>query len=233
MSAASNPSRQSRATPAPPPRRIRPGLLIALLLMLAATVWALLGDDGDDAADARSAKGARSGGASSVATAAPQDEVAGLPAGARSLRAVREAQQRGATEAPTTAASAALQDLSRQVAWWQARGAFEPLGEAGSAAWASKLPPPPPPVQAPPPPPPPPPMAPRFPYQWVGCWQEHAASGAGTSNLAVISGPEQTWVVKPGDVIEGQWRVDAVTDRALQLTYLPLSQTQTISMRRT
>jgi hypothetical protein len=48
---------------------------------------------------------------------------------------------------------------------------------------------------------------------------------------AVILGPRSTWIVKAGDVIEEEWRVDAVLPRAVTLTYLPLSQTQTVSMK--
>lgn len=221
---------------------IRPGLLIALLAMVAATAWSLLQDDEPEV---RSAKGGRSKTATS-ASAKTADDASGLPAEARSLRSARAAAASGAPAAASNGASAALQGLSEQVARWQARGAFEPLGEAGNAAWASKLPPPPPPPRPGPPPPPPPPVAPPFPYQWVGRWQEPpppavqaASSGAASKpaarslDLAVISGPNNTWVVKPGDVIEGQWRVDAVTETTVQVTYLPLSQTQTIFMRRT
>jgi hypothetical protein len=47
---------------------------------------------------------------------------------------------------------------------------------------------------------------------------------------AVIAGPRSTWVVREGDVIEGQWRVDSIQDRSMSLTYLPLQQAQTIAM---
>lgn len=222
---------------------IRPGLLIALLAIVAATVWSLMQDDDTDV---RSAKGAR--GKSGART--EQRVSSDVPADARSLRSARAAVGSTASADSNSGAgtSAALKSLSQQVALWQARGAFEPLGEAGNAAWASKLPPPPPPPKQEPPPPPPPPTAPPFPYQWIGRWQEMSPTSAGVSassasaaaskgapsvDLAVIAGPNQTWVVKAGDVIEGQWRIDAVTERSVQLTYLPLSQTQTITMRRT
>lgn len=48
---------------------------------------------------------------------------------------------------------------------------------------------------------------------------------------AVLAGPVATWVVKEGDVIEGQWRVDRIQDRTMRLTYLPLQQSQTVSMK--
>lgn len=48
---------------------------------------------------------------------------------------------------------------------------------------------------------------------------------------AVLAGPQNTWVVRAGDVIEGQWRVDRIQDRTMSLTYLPLKQQQTVVMR--
>ncbi|WP_374592283.1 hypothetical protein [Aquabacterium sp.] len=222
----------ANAAPAARPKRIRPGLLIALLAILAATAWSLLQDD-EPAPRHRQGAG----------KAASRQATGADPAlsGARSLRSARAADG-AAPAAAASSASAALQGLTEQVARWQTRGAFDTLGEVGNAAWSSKVPPPPPPPKHVPPPPPPPPVAPPFPYQWVGRWQEPAAPAApasasakraATRELAVITGPNQTWVVKPGDVIEGQWRIDAITDTSVQLTYLPLSQTQTISMRRT
>lgn len=73
--------------------------------------------------------------------------------------------------------------------------------------------------------PPPPPMAPRFPHAWVGRFNDEAV------NRAVLSGPQSTWVVRAGDVLEGQWRVDAIQDRRMTLTYLPLNQQQTVGMK--
>ena len=98
------------------------------------------------------------------------------------------------------------------------------LDAARRSAWASQTPPPPPVVAPPPPPPPPPPMAPPFPHAWVGRYVDSAPR-------AVIEGAMQTWVVKANDVIEGQWRVDAIDERQLRLTYLPLQQSQTVNMK--
>lgn len=134
-----------------------------------------------------------------------------------------------------------------------------PMTTASPSAWASMAPPPPPPVKAVPPPPPPPPMAPRFPHAWIGRVNDEtvsvaaipaavapaassasaAASGATAAparaprpiQRAVLAGPVATWVVKEGDVIEGQWRVDRIQDRSMSLTYLPLQQSQTVSMK--
>jgi hypothetical protein len=65
------------------------------------------------------------------------------------------------------------------------------------------------------------PVAPRFPHQWVGRFNDGA----------VLSGPEATWVVQAGDVIDGQWRVERVEERRMSLTYLPLNLPQQIVMR--
>ena len=100
-------------------------------------------------------------------------------------------------------------------------------------------------------------MAPRFPHAWIGRVNDEAvnavtapaaaavanasaaASGATAAparparpiQRAVLAGPVATWVVKEGDVIEGQWRVDSIQDRTMRLTYLPLQQSQTVSMK--
>ncbi|MGC4061266.1 MAG: hypothetical protein QM749_10650 [Aquabacterium sp.] len=128
---------------------------------------------------------------------------------------------------------------------WQSRLVSSDDGQLAKPdlqAWHSMQPPPPPPppkvvvVEAPPPPP----MAPRFPHAWVGRFNDEApaaaasgASGAAAppTQRAVLAGNDSTWVVRAGDVIEGQWRVDRIQDRTMSLTYLPLMQQQTVVMR--
>jgi hypothetical protein len=56
------------------------------------------------------------------------------------------------------------------------------------------------------------------------------AAGAQPLQRAVLSSAQATWVVKAGDVIEGQWRIDQIQDRQMRLTYLPLKQSLSISM---
>jgi hypothetical protein len=70
-------------------------------------------------------------------------------------------------------------------------------------------------------------MAPAFPHRWLGRMNDEAPA----LNRAIVAGPQSTWVVREGDVIEGQWRVDKIQDRSMQLTYLPLQQSQTVTMR--
>lgn len=135
--------------------------------------------------------------------------------------------------------------LTQGVTRWKARLAGQgqsPSSAGDPSAWRSMQPPPPPRVVVAdvPPPPPPPPMAPRFPHAWVGRFNDEAvasaASGASSPAhqviaRAVLTGPQSTWVVRAGDVIEGQWRVDRIQDRTMSLTYLPLQQQQTVVMR--
>jgi len=97
---------------------------------------------------------------------------------------------------------------------------------ASPQAWDSVLPPPPPVVKASVEAPPPP-VAPPFPHQWLGRFNDETPPVP----RAVVSGPQSTWVVRAGDVIEGQWRVDRIQDRTMTLTYLPLQQVQTIAMK--
>jgi len=135
--------------------------------------------------------------------------------------------------------------LTQGVTRWQARlaGQGKGVSSAGDpSAWRSMQPPPPPRVVVAnaPPPPPPPPMAPRFPHAWVGRFNDEAVASAASGASApaprgiaraVLTGPQSTWVVRAGDVIEGQWRVDRIQDRTMSLTYLPLQQRQTVVMR--
>lgn len=72
--------------------------------------------------------------------------------------------------------------------------------------------------------PPEPLMAPPFPLAWVGRYLDPAPR-------AIVAGAAGTWVVAEGDVMDGQWRVDAIKERRMTLTYLPLSQSQTVGMK--
>lgn len=98
-----------------------------------------------------------------------------------------------------------------------------PVGDMPGTAWAAQQPPPPPsprldPAASAPP------MAPPFPHAWIGRYVD-------TVPRAVISGPSRTWVVQAGDVIDGLWRIDAVTERQLRMSYLPLQQSQMVVMK--
>lgn len=152
--------------------------------------------------------------------------------------------KRGAASAAAASAPWTDAALSEGVRAWRLRltdaevlPPARPMTTSSPSAWASMAPPPPPPVKEAPPPPPPPPMAPRFPHAWIGRVNDEASSAAGAASApraiqrAVLAGPVATWVVKEGDVIDSQWRVDRIQDRSMSLTYLPLQQSQTVSMK--
>lgn len=204
-------------------------LLIALVLVAGLAVY--LSGQGDD--DLLAAPKAAQGGRKRAQSASPGEH----PHDARPV------QSGGKSEQVEPWVAQALMD---GVNHWQQRHETQASLEGrpqSVAAWAGVNPPPPP---APPrpqveeaPPPPPPPMAPRFPHAWVGRFNdEDAPQAAGASapvqaNVAraVLSSPQSTWVVRVGDVIEGQWRIDRIQDRTMSLTYLPLQQQQTVVMR--
>jgi len=131
--------------------------------------------------------------------------------------------------------------LTQGATRWQARLAGQGPSTTGDpAAWRSVQPPPPPRTAVVDAGPPPAPTAPPFPHAWVGRFNDEAvavaASGASAPASqviarAVLAGPQSTWVVRAGDVIEGQWRIDRIQDRTMSLTYLPLKQQQTVVMR--
>ena len=143
---------------------------------------------------------------------------AGTPQPERAPRAGASATR--ATSMPTPAQA---RELSVWADAWAHRSS-DPWGATRPDArwsWAAQQPPPPPP---PPPQEAPPPMAPPFPYAWVGRFVDEAPR-------AVIAGPNGTWVLRQGEVIEGQWRLGAIGERQLTVTFLPLSQDQTVALK--
>lgn len=143
---------------------------------------------------------------------------------------------RGAATVAKAATDAALsRDLIQNLRAWQSRsGQSQPAAPAPAAgtAWASVAPPAP---HAPSSGAVPQaiedaqPTAPPFPHEWVGRFQDRQASR--WIQRAVLSGARRTLVVKAGDVIEGQWRVDGIQERTMTVTYLPLNQPQTVAMK--
>jgi hypothetical protein len=67
------------------------------------------------------------------------------------------------------------------------------------------------------------PSAPPVPFTYLGRLSEDNRTTA-----FLVSG-ERNLVVKPGDVIDNSYRVDEVTDKTVQLTYLPLNVKQSLS----
>ena len=180
---------------------MRKPLWLALALALGATLWVALQDDGGTVEAVKSSGTSASPAAARAAAAAPA---------------------RASALAVSTASAATRPepDLARDIAAWKQR---EPIGlkpDSELRAWGASQPPPPPQlkvVQLAPPPP----QAPRFPHVWVGRFND----------MAVVAGPQTTWVLAEGQVIEGQWRVEHIRDRQMQLIYLPLNQAQTVAMQ--
>lgn len=67
-----------------------------------------------------------------------------------------------------------------------------------------------------------PPAAPPFPYQLVGRLTDGATR-------AILNNAQRSAVVGVGEVVDGQWRVDAIEPGGLRLTYLPLGLAQYIA----
>lgn len=177
------------------------------------------------------------GGLSAYLNTSSDDELL-APAKSGQRRAASTGSAQGASPASSPSAKAdgraqavapwVAAALTQGVGQWLARGSTSAQGRAAttpSPAWAGVLPPPPPPARVVPVMEAPPPMAPRFPHAWVGRFNDESV------NRAVLTGSQSTWVVRAGDVLEGQWRVDAIQERRMTLTYLPLNQQQTVGMK--
>jgi hypothetical protein len=100
----------------------------------------------------------------------------------------------------------------------KARNPWTPLAADALAAWTPPAPPAPPPkpaavVAEPAPPPKAPP--PTFPYKWIG--QITDAAGP----LALLDSPQRSTGARAGDVLDGRWRIDKVSDAQIELTWLP------------
>ncbi|WP_229503742.1 hypothetical protein [Massilia putida] len=126
---------------------------------------------------------------------------------------------------PADAGQAVLALVSRDVLIGEPDAAFG-QGQNGAGPFTHQdwTPPPPPPQQQPAPPPPPP-TAPPLPFTFIGksvgdgVWEVYLARGA------------RTYVVRDkGEVIDGTYRVDAITPPVLTLTYLPLNQVQQLNI---
>lgn len=127
--------------------------------------------------------------------------------------------------ARTDKSPAASGSLSSRRTGMHAERAQDSLGEAQHDAFAARdwTPPPP---QRPKLPPPPtlPPTAPPVPYRFLGKWKED-----GQLVVYLLSG-NQTYPVKGGELLNGQWRVDEVNERSIRFTYVPLDQTASLNI---
>ena len=73
-------------------------------------------------------------------------------------------------------------------------------------------------------PPQPPPQAPPLPFAYIGRLSEDR------DTTVFHAMGERNLVLKPGDVVDNIYKLEEVTDSAVVLTYLPLSQRQTLSI---
>jgi hypothetical protein len=136
------------------------------------------------------------------------------------------AAQAGASRKPAAAATVTVTEALVATNWAAVKREAWTVPENGYfAAWAPPPPPPAPKQVAAPPAPPAAPVAPAFPYQLIGRLVE------GNQATALLAGPSRSLAVKAGDVVDGQWRVDQVTERGLNLTWLPAKLNQTISFK--
>ena len=111
----------------------------------------------------------------------------------------------------------------------QARRAdFPPLGEDGLRSWTSRTPAA---ASAPASLAAPAPAEPEIPFQWVGRWDQPADTGEPPPPpMAILSNATSTWVVKKGDVVAVDWKVEGIGADQIQLRYLPTSSTRTLSL---
>jgi hypothetical protein len=202
---------------------MRRPVLIALLGALAATFWLQQTEVGADDADVVEVVERR------AQPAGPTHQNAGP--GAQPGRSAVAATPRQAG-ADARAAQDWLRDRVQAVRARRAEADAlpppRPMTSAAPSAWAAAVPPPPAPPKAAADAKP---VAPPFPHQWVGRFDDEAVGGQKALRRAVISGPVSTWVAREGDVIEGQWRIDQIQERLMRLTYLPLQQSQTVALK--
>ena len=71
---------------------------------------------------------------------------------------------------------------------------------------------------------PPPPAPPPLQFKYLG----RVTEGDETRVFLVLA--ERNYIVKPGENIDSQYRVDAVSDHAITLTYLPLNAKQMLAI---
>jgi hypothetical protein len=135
-----------------------------------------------------------------AATAQRAPEVPAAP-GAASSPSSRAAAP-GPRAAPTARPRTAWADPPQRVltAW----GAPPPVARPSKAALAAAAA-----ASAPVHPPPP-----RFPYSWIGLLDD------GRGPTALLNGPQRSFGVRAGDLIDASWRVETVAATRLQLTWL-------------
>lgn len=133
-------------------------------------------------------------------------------AGERPAKEKREAGRAVVASRPATGARGGLPAIDFTVP------ERRPLAAEGAefAAPLSFRPPPPAPVAAPRP------QAPQLPFRFVGVIDDE-----GTRSVLLMEG-NRLHVVQSGEQIDGRYRVERIGDTAIEFTYLPLLQRQTL-----
>ena len=126
----------------------------------------------------------------------------------------RTSKTRVTSEAPTEVMESEALDLERL----ERRKFSSQAGDIfRQQSWAP--PPPPPDLNNPPPPPPPPPLQ----FKYLGKVIE------GDDIRVFLALAERNYILKPGENINSQYRMDEVTDSSITFTYLPLNAKQALS----
>lgn len=154
--------------------------------------------------------------------AAEAAEAAAPPPAQPRAEAVADSQRAGST-AVASAERIQLERLEARQQALEAAAQGQPAAMPkaalfGSVSWAPPPPPPPPPA------PPPKPVAPPFPYAYMGGLTEDGV------RTAFFNTGERALVVKAGDTVDGVYRVDQLSDRQMQVTYLPLDQRLAVAL---
>ncbi len=66
---------------------------------------------------------------------------------------------------------------------------------------------------------------PRFPYTWIGRVDD------GAQVQALLNGPQRSFGVRAGEVLDGRWRVEAIAATRLRLTWLPTGEAVNVDAR--
>lgn len=128
-------------------------------------------------------------------------------------------------KAPARIEAARLKQLTEAAEAAKAGAAPGAAGDgaktAATNAFASTswyVPPPPPKVE-----PPPKPTAPPLPFTFMGRYQDAKAA-----SVVMLTKGDRLYTVSEGDVIDDTYRVDRISDKAVELTYLPLQTKQSL-----
>lgn len=168
-----------------------------------------------------------------VVTAAPPEDAAeratAPPAAARPTSSTPRT-----GKAPRQVVHVELERMARKAEAKEAAkepAAPEAAGEAKDAAAAKPevvnafastswyVPPPP-----PKPEPPPKPTAPPLPFSFMGRYEDPARSAV----VVMLTRGDRLYTVSEGDVIDDTYRVERITDRTVELLYLPLKEKQSL-----